>query len=109
MERRPLMNARTDPSILASAKPDFATIPSGIRMPYVARGAGEPLFFVHGSLCDYRYWNGQINVLSKHFFCVSMSLSHYWPADDAGLLQEFNWRRHVDELAEFIVAMDGGP
>ncbi|MGZ5202740.1 MAG: alpha/beta fold hydrolase [Telluria sp.] len=103
------MNARTDPSILAYPKPAFATLPSGVRLPYVASGSGEPLFFVHGSLCDYRYWDSQTSVLSKDFHCVSMSLSHYWPADPAGLLQEFNWRRHVDELAEFIVAMDVGP
>jgi pimeloyl-ACP methyl ester carboxylesterase len=93
------MNARIDPSIFAS----------GIRMPYVASGAGEPLFFVHGSLCDYRYWNAQISVLSKHFRCVSVSLSHYWPAADAGIDGEFSWNRHVEELAEFIAAMDVGP
>jgi pimeloyl-ACP methyl ester carboxylesterase len=93
------MNARIDPSIFAS----------GIRMPYVATGAGEPLFFVHGSLCDYRYWNAQTSVLSKHFRCVSVSLSHYWPAADAGIDTEFSWSQHVDELAEFIAAMDLGP
>jgi pimeloyl-ACP methyl ester carboxylesterase len=93
------MNARIDPSIFAS----------GIRMPYVASGAGEPLFFVHGSLCDYRYWNAQTSVLSKHFRCVSVSLSHYWPAGDARIEAEFSWSTHVDELAEFITAMDVGP
>jgi pimeloyl-ACP methyl ester carboxylesterase len=93
------MNARIDPSIFAS----------GIRMPYVASGSGEPLFFVHGSLCDYRYWNAQTSVLSKHFRCVSVSLSHYWPAGDSSIEGEFSWSRHVDELAEFITAMDVGP
>jgi pimeloyl-ACP methyl ester carboxylesterase len=103
------MNARTDPSIFAFPKVDFATIPSGIRVPYVARGSGEPLFFVHGSLCDYRYWDGQTSVLSKHFFCVSLSLGHYWPADEAGIQGAFSWKAHVDELAGFIVAMGVGP
>ena len=103
------MNARTDPSILAFPTVDYATIPSGTRVPYVACGSGEPLFFVHGSLCDYRYWNSQMSVLSQHFFCVSMSLSHYWPAGDPSVHEEFSWKTHVDELAEFIVSMGLGP
>lgn len=103
------MNARTNPSIFASPELYFATLLSGMRVPYVASGSGEPLFFVHGSLCDYRYWNSQVNVLSKQYFCVSTSLSHYWPADDARIHSEFSWQAHVDELAEFITAMNVGP
>jgi len=103
------MNARTDPSIFASPELDFATLASGIRVPYVASGAGEPLFFVHGSLCDFRYWNSQIGVLAKDFYCVSMSLGHYWPGGDGRALGEFGWKNHVAELAEFIAAMDVGP
>lgn len=103
------MNARTNPSIFASPELYFATLLSGMRVPYVASGTGEPLFFVHGSLCDYRYWNSQVNVLSKYYFCVSTSLSHYWPADDARSHSEFGWQAHVDELAEFITAMNVGP
>jgi pimeloyl-ACP methyl ester carboxylesterase len=103
------MNARIDTSNLAVPELCFAAIPSGIRVPYVACGSGEPLVFVHGSLCDYRYWQSQLDVLSKHFLCVSVSLSHYWPANDAAVQQEFGWKAHVAELAEFIAAMDIGP
>jgi pimeloyl-ACP methyl ester carboxylesterase len=78
-------------------------------VPYVASGSGAPLLFVHGSLCDYRYWNSQASVLSKHFRCVSVSLSHYWPAVEAGKQGEFGWRTHVDELAGFIDVMGIGP
>jgi pimeloyl-ACP methyl ester carboxylesterase len=103
------MNARIDPSILASAELRFAAIRSGLRVPYVVSGAGEPLVFIHGSLCDYRYWSAQTSFLSKYFLCVSVSLSHYWPSDDAGMQAEFGWKTHVAELAEFIAAMDIGP
>jgi pimeloyl-ACP methyl ester carboxylesterase len=103
------MNARTDPSILSVPELCFATVPSGICVPYVISGSGEPLVFVHGSLCDYRYWSSQTDFLSKHFLCISVSLSHYWPADDACIQGEFGWKTHVAELAEFIVAMDLGP
>ena len=103
------MNARTDQHALSVPEIYFATLPSGVRMPYATRGDGAPLLFVHGSLCDYRYWNGQMAVLSRRFRCVSVSLSHYWPADDLALQGAFNWWTHVAELAEFITAMDLGP
>ncbi|MFT4439366.1 alpha/beta fold hydrolase [Caballeronia sp. 15715] len=103
------MNARADPSMLSVQELCFATGPSGISVPYVARGSGDPIIFVHGSLCDYRYWNSQTDFLLKQFLCISVSLSHYWPADDACIQGEFGWRTHVAELAEFIVVMDIGP
>ncbi|MET1162674.1 MAG: alpha/beta hydrolase, partial [Pseudoxanthomonas sp.] len=68
---------------------------------------GEPLLFVHGSLCDYRYWNSQLEVLSQHFHCISVSLSHYWPGDDPQGV--FSLDTHVAELAQFILALDLGP
>jgi pimeloyl-ACP methyl ester carboxylesterase len=103
------MNGRINPAIFAGAELRFAPLPSGVRLPYVATGSGEPLVFVHGSLCDYRYWTGQTEVLSEHFSCVSLSLSHHWPVDDASNHSPFSWRTHVAELAEFIVGMDVGP
>ncbi|MFC0252228.1 alpha/beta fold hydrolase [Massilia consociata] len=103
------MNAPADPRIFAVPELCFARIPSGARVPYVAAGSGEPLLFVHGSLCDYRYWNSQADVLSRDFFCVSVSLSHYWPGGDGHAGGTFGWKTHVAELAEFIAAMNVGP
>lgn len=103
------MNARTDHHVLAKPDVYFATLPSGVRIPYVLRGEGEPLLFVHGSLCDYRYWNAQAAALSPRFQCVSVSLSHYWPGTDTDLLAPFSWWSHVAELAEFVTALNIGP
>ncbi|MEC5404589.1 alpha/beta hydrolase [Paraburkholderia sp. MPAMCS5] len=103
------MNARTDFSLLAVPDLSFATIASGICVPYVECGQGEPLVFVHGSLCDYRYWSAQTAALSEHFRCISVSLSHYWPAGEACIQGEFGWQSHVAELAEFIEALDVAP
>ncbi|MFM0138465.1 alpha/beta fold hydrolase [Caballeronia grimmiae] len=107
------MNARTDPAVLAAVQampePSFATTASGVSVPYVECGDGEPLVFVHGSLCDYRYWSAQLAPLGQHFRAIAPSLSHYWPAVDAFVQGEFGWRAHVEEMAEFIVAMDIAP
>jgi pimeloyl-ACP methyl ester carboxylesterase len=57
----------------------------------------------------YRYWKSQTDVLSKYFLCISISLSHYWPASDTSIQREFGWKTHVAELAEFIAAVNLGP
>jgi pimeloyl-ACP methyl ester carboxylesterase len=107
------MNARTDFAVLTGVpelpEASFATTASGISVPYVEAGEGEPMLFIHGSLCDYRYWSAQIAPLSKHFRCIAPSLSHYWPAVDAFVRGEFGWEAHVAEMAEFIEAMDIAP
>lgn len=103
------MNARFSPATLVDAEVRFATLPSGIPVPFVANGTGEPMLFVHGSLCDYRYWNAQTAILSKHFHCISVSLSHYWPLADARVARTFSWQEHVSELAEFIETLALGP
>jgi pimeloyl-ACP methyl ester carboxylesterase len=107
------MNARTDFAVLTAvpALPEasFATTASGVSVPYVELGDGEPMLFIHGSLCDYRYWTAQILPLSKNFRCIAPSLSHYWPAVDAFVQGEFGWETHVAEMAEFIEAMNIAP
>ncbi|SEJ97576.1 alpha/beta fold hydrolase [Paraburkholderia diazotrophica] len=103
------MNMRTDHALLADPQLSFANVASGICIPYIERGAGEPVVFVHGSLCDYRYWDAQIAPLSAHFRCIAPSLSHYWPAADACIQNDFSWHAHVAELAEFIDALDLAP
>ena len=103
------MNMRTDHSLLVDPQLSFATVASGISIPYVERGAGEPVVFIHGSLCDYRYWEPQFAPLSAHFRCIAPSLSHYWPAVEACIQNDFGWQAHVGELAEFIAALDLAP
>jgi pimeloyl-ACP methyl ester carboxylesterase len=77
------VNPHIDPTLFAAPDLSFATLPSGVVLPYLERGAGEPLLFVHGSLCDYRYWAPQMEPLAQQFRCIVPSLSHYWPALDA--------------------------
>lgn len=98
------------PSMLAPASDlHFIELGNGLRMPYVERGAGELLLFVHGSLCDYRYWQPQLAGLSAHFRCVAVSLTHYWPLGGLPGTVPFSWSRHADELAEFIDKLGAGP
>ncbi|MCC8392632.1 alpha/beta hydrolase [Paraburkholderia sp. MMS20-SJTR3] len=107
------MNARTPHSTLALAgadsMPSFVTTASSLSVPYVESGQGEPMVFIHGSLCDYRYWDPQLASLGEQFHCFAPSLGHYWPEADAYGRDEFSWEAHVAEVAEFIVALDLAP
>lgn len=78
-------------------------------MPYVQAGDGPLLLFVHGSLCDYRYWQPQLAGLSAHYHCVAVSLTHYWPAADTRADHPFSWSAHADEVAGFIERFGEGP
>jgi pimeloyl-ACP methyl ester carboxylesterase len=86
--------------------PRFLAIADGTRVPYASTGEGEPVVFIHGSLCDFRYWKPQLGSLSAGFCCIAPSLSHYWPAVSA---KAFGWREHVEEMAAFIGALGLGP
>lgn len=107
------MNARAPLTSLALAnawlEPSFLTIGSGVTVPYVTAGSGAPVVFVHGSLCDYRYWDPQLGALSTQFRCFAPSLSHYWPDTSGFGRATFGWDTHVGEMAQFIEALAVGP
>jgi pimeloyl-ACP methyl ester carboxylesterase len=98
-------------SLEAAGAPDprFIELSNGFRMPYVERGDGPFILFVHGSLCDYRYWQPQIDALSARYRCCAVSLTHYWPIAGLPRTLPFSWSRHVDELAEFVDRLGHGP
>lgn len=87
----------------------FVQLGNGLRMPYVERGAGPLVLFVHGSLCDYRYWQPQLAGLSASYRCIAVSLTHYWPLADLPRTIPFSWSSHADELAQFLQALGGEP
>uniref|UniRef100_UPI003F492070 alpha/beta fold hydrolase n=1 Tax=Cupriavidus yeoncheonensis TaxID=1462994 RepID=UPI003F492070 len=107
------MNARAPLTTLALAsgqlQPSFVSTANGASVPYVEAGRGEPMVFVHGSLCDYRYWDPQLASLSRTFRCFAPSLGHYWPETNAFGRGDFSWEAHVAEIAEFIEALGLGP
>ena len=43
---------------------------------------GEPLILIHGSIVDYRYWEEQVPVLSKHFQVITYSRRYNYPNEN---------------------------
>lgn len=65
-------------------------------------GQGVPLLLVHGSLCDYRYWQAQVEALSARCRVIVPSLRHYFPEQWDGQGSGFTTEQHVDDLLALI-------
>ncbi|HEV7823260.1 MAG TPA: alpha/beta hydrolase [Burkholderiales bacterium] len=82
--------------------PDYVRLASGATLAQVRVGDGDPVLLVHGSLCDYRYWQPQLHGLARRFSVTAVSLGHYFPTRCANRDLPFSWRAHVGQLAEYI-------
>ena len=59
-----------------------SVIVNGVRLHYRIDGTGSPLILIHGSIVDYRYWQEQVPVLSKHFQVITYSRRYNYPNDN---------------------------
>jgi esterase len=78
-------------------------------MAFVEQGAGAPLLFVHGTLCDYRYWAGQMALFGARYRAIALSLRHCWPEQWNGEGGDFTVQQHAADVASFISALKAGP
>lgn len=70
-------------------------------------GHGAPLLLVHGSLCDYRYWQAQVEALSVFYRVTVPSLRHYFPEQWDGAGAGFTTQQHVDDLLALLDQLPG--
>jgi pimeloyl-ACP methyl ester carboxylesterase len=64
--------------------------------------ANSTLLFIHGSLCDYRYWKPQSDALAQHHRVIAPSLSHYYPRLPSVEGTPFSWIAHAEQMTAFI-------
>jgi pimeloyl-ACP methyl ester carboxylesterase len=67
----------------------------------ISAGSGDPVVFVHGAFCDYRFWEAQIEAIGRSSRAIAVSLSGYHPGPSLAP-EEFSAGRHVAELSAFI-------
>lgn len=70
-------------------------------------GQGTSLLLVHGSLCDYRYWQGQVGALSARYRVIVPSLRHYFPEQWNGGGSGFTTGQHVSDLLALLDQLPG--
>jgi pimeloyl-ACP methyl ester carboxylesterase len=92
-----------------SRKPKVLRLDDTQSIAYLDEGSGDTLLFIHGSLCDYRYWRPQLVGMSHRFHVVTPSLSHYYPRLPSMADAPFSWLSHADQIAAFIRRLDAGP
>ena len=81
----------------------------GTEMAYLDVGAGPPLVCVHGSLCDFRIWNGVLGPLSKKHRVIALSLRHFFPEQWDGKGDTYSIAQHVSDVIGFIEKLNIGP
>ena len=82
---------------------------NGYEISYLDQGKGFPVIFVHGSLSDYRSWGDQTEYFNKKYRTIVLSLRHSYPEIWDGKGGYFSIRQHVQDLSEFINALNIGP
>ncbi len=78
-------------------------------MAFAERGAGAALVLVHGTLCDYRHWAGQMAPFGARYRTIALSLRHCWPERWDGEGDDFTVQQHTADVATFISALEAGP
>ncbi len=81
----------------------------GCRLAYRECGTGEPVVFVHGSICDLTFWEPQLEAIGKSFRAISFSRRYAWPNGDLARGSVDTMQPHVDDLYEFLQAVDAQP
>src|SRR3954469_23986513 len=74
-------------------------------MFHVTAGSGEPVVFVHGAFCDWRFWEPQLEAIGRTHRAIAVSLSGYHP-DAFTESGEFSAERHIRELGAFLASLD---
>ena len=88
--------------------PQVAYIRDGVRLCYVELGIGAPVIFVHGSLSDYRYWEGQVRAFAGQYRAIAYSRRYNWPNDNPAR-RGYSAALDAEDLAWFIDGLNIAP
>lgn len=82
---------------------------NGTTLYYTEQGKGEPVVLVHGSLSDYRMWEGQLEAFAQQYRVIAYSRRYAYPAKDADDAVGYTVVPHARDLAALIQQLDLGP
>ena len=82
---------------------------NGLTLHYIELGQGTPVVLVHGTLEDYRTWDGQLEAFSKGYRLISYSRRYHYPNEWPKDATDFSVTIHAGDLAAFIKALNLPP
>jgi non-heme chloroperoxidase len=82
---------------------------NGLTLHYIELGQGTPVVLVHGTLEDYRTWDGQLEALSNGYRLISYSRRYHYPNEWIKDSSDFSVTIHATDLAAFIKALNLAP
>lgn len=74
----------------------------GVKLFYEERGTGQPIVFVHGSICDYRAFSALTEALSSRFRTIAYSRRYAWPNGLRGNLMDSTIQNNSADLEALI-------
>jgi pimeloyl-ACP methyl ester carboxylesterase len=80
----------------------------GTELAYLDMGQGPPVVMVHGTVCDYRWWQAQMDQFSQQHRVVAFSLRHHHPNASMEDRSDYLPRTHAADLAGLIQALTPG-
>src|SRR2546421_5932921 len=103
--------SRPPPSLagmIATKEPQTVEV-NGARLAYVERGEGEPVVFVHGSICDLTFWEPILEPVGRHVRAIAYSRRWAWPNEPIpdGVLDSIDV--HAKDLIALIEELRIGP
>ncbi|MCA1453816.1 alpha/beta hydrolase [Bradyrhizobium sp. BRP22] len=82
---------------------------NGLTLHYIELGQGTPVVLVHGTLEDYRTWDGQLEAFSKGYRLISYSRRYHYPNEWPKDSIDFSVPVHARDLIAFIEALNLPP
>src|ERR1700690_3851316 len=81
---------------------------NGTTLAYLERGTGVPVFFIHGSVADFRSWSPQMEPFSSKFRVISYSRRFHFPnPGSAG--SDYSAALHAADMGKLRHAAGPGP
>jgi pimeloyl-ACP methyl ester carboxylesterase len=78
----------------------------GVKLYYEEQGGGQPVVFVHGTVCDCRVWYAQTDALSSEFRTIAYSRRYARPNDRQGDIRDSTVQNNAADLEALIKGLN---
>jgi len=81
---------------------------NGVGLFYEEHGNGEPVVFVHGTLCDHTVWKLQTDAISLEFRTIAYSRRYAYPNTRQGDVMDSTVQNNAEDLHALVNGLGAG-